>query len=142
VPVTGRETAYASPDEYAELAVPDLYVASYDSVVARRLYNVNCQPCHGPTLRGFLEPAESERAKMLKFINRGPLPVDLRGKSAVDASNGDLFAFISYGGRQGYSLISQGRATKSPMPAFRLLLTEEERWTLVIYLRSMQKPDG
>ena len=40
------------------------------------------------------------------------------------------------GGRQGLSARLRDRDSTSPMPEFRLLLTEDERWALVRYLRS------
>jgi len=48
---------------------------------------------------------------------------------------GEIFAFISEGGRQGYAFTSLGRESNSPMPPFRTLLSQEDRWALVIFLR-------
>ena len=138
VPVTGRELRYTTLDEYRELAVPDRFAAEYVQSGAQDLYSINCLVCHGPTLRGQQEEDETLRAKILRFAERGPLPADLTSDITVDSTDGELFAFISKGGRQGFAAIERGRASVSPMPEFQRLLTEDERWILVMYLRSQQ----
>ena len=72
------------------------------------------------------------------FITRGARPADLTADATRDASDGELFAFISEGGRQGYALVEAGQVSTSPMPAFKMLLTESDRWTLVKYLRGQE----
>jgi mono/diheme cytochrome c family protein len=53
-----------------------------------------------------------------------PLPKDLTDASHMNAlGDGELFYKISEGHR--------------PMPAFRKRLTEEQRWQLVLFLRSL-----
>ena len=125
VPVTGREVRYVSMDEYEQLAMPD---ASYDAAQAQRLFTVNCAVCHGESLKG--------DGPILEFMTRGPFPADLTAAATQDATDGALFGFISGGGRQGLAAKLRGRESSSPMPEFRLLLTEAERWGLVRYLRS------
>ena len=138
VPVTGRELRYASLEEYVTLEAPDRVVRAYDPTVAQRLYTINCMVCHGPTFRGSKETDPTKQAKVLPFMTRPPLPEDLIGQTSKDSTDGELFAFISNGGRQGYALRERGRESNSPMPEFRFLLTEDERWALVMYLRSVQ----
>ena len=92
--------------------------------------------CHGPTLRGSEEPDELQRAKILPFMDKGPLPADLNLDLTHTSTNGELFAFISNGGRQGLSAVLRGRVSASPMPEFQRLLSEDERWSLVQFLRS------
>ena len=135
VPVTGRELRYASLEEYKTLQAPD----TYDATRAQRLYTLNCTVCHGPTLRGAEEPDQAKQAKILPFMTRPPLPEDLTSQTTKDSTDGELFAFISNGGRQGYALRERDRESNSPMPEFRLLLAEDERWALVKYLRSVQE---
>lgn len=127
VPVTGRALRYASLEEYAPLAVPDGVNEGYDRVAAGELYRVNCQACHGAGMSG--------DGPVRPFMTRGAQPADLTNEVTQNSTDGELFAFISEGGRQGYALTSIGRQSTSPMPEFRLLLTEYERWALVKYLR-------
>ena len=128
VPVTGRELRYASLDEYGVLTVPDSAVASYDQASGQQLYNINCAVCHGPGLKG--------DGPILPFIDKGPEPADLTADLTRTSTDGELFGFISGGGRQGLAARLRDRESASPMPEFRLLLTEDERWMLVQFLRS------
>ena len=72
---------------------------------------------------------------MMEEKGMSPVPADLTLPLTQGSTDGELFAFITHGGRQGYLAIERGRESTSPMPAFRNLLSEEERWTLVQYLR-------
>ena len=147
VPVTGSELIYTSLDDYKELAIPDRFVQSYDQDRAQDLFDRNCQVCHGTSLTG--------DGVILRFWPRtedgvltGATPADLTKEPQVDedgnivlaatknASDGELFGFISRGGKQGLSLWLRGRESTSVMPEFFRLLTEAERWTIVQYLRS------
>jgi mono/diheme cytochrome c family protein len=128
VPVTGKEISYATMEEYQALTVPDRSAQSYDPASAQHLYQINCMVCHGEDLRG--------DGRIVQYIKSGPLPADLTLGITQDASDGELYAFISGGGRQGIASRLRGQVSRSPMPEFRLLLTEEERWTLVQLLRS------
>ncbi len=130
VPVTGKEVILASLDEYRPLTVPESARAVYDAQAATHLYNVNCMVCHGASMRG--------QGAMVPMMKRGAVPADLMGPLTSDATSGELFAFITHGGRQGYALIQAGRESVSPMPEFRYLLTEDERWQLVQYLMQAQ----
>ena len=130
VPRTGREPRYASLAEYAPLQVPTGFRDSYDQAEATELYRVNCLVCHGARMQG--------DGTMVKMMKTGPLPADLTSTLTADADDGELFAYVSNGGRQGYAAIERGRESQSPMPAFMNLLTEEERWWLVMYLRAGQ----
>lgn len=124
VPVTGAEVAYSSMDQYK--ALPR---TSSDVVAGQRLYQVNCQVCHGPNLDG--------RGPVVQYMTRGALPADLRADVTKNSTDGELYGFISCGGRQGCALRLAGKESQSPMPEFRRLLSEAERWALVAYLRGM-----
>jgi mono/diheme cytochrome c family protein len=132
VPVTGRERRYGTLAEYRELSIPDHLAGSYSPAVAQRLFEVNCVVCHGASLKG--------DGPIREFMERGPFPADLTSEATRNATDGDLFGFISGGGRQGLALTLLGRQSASPMPEFSLLLSEEERWALVQYLRSRTGP--
>ena len=131
VPITGREVSYTSLEEYAALSMPDAYAAAYEASAAKELYRVNCLVCHGESMTG--------DGMMSQHVTRGPLPADLMAEISSEASPGELFAFVSEGGRQGYATVLTGRPSTSPMPPFKSLLTEGERWMLVTYLMEMQE---
>lgn len=127
VPVTGREIEYASLEEYAPLTVPNSVDQTYDGGRAAELYRVNCLVCHGKGMSG--------DGLIVPFMTRGVKPADLNAQITQQSTDGELFAYITEGGRQGYALSSIGRESTSPMPRFKLLLSEEERWILVKFLR-------
>ena len=135
VPITGKEVRYTSLEEYSGLAISDRIASAYDPERAQALFVLNCQVCHGPTLRGSEEPDASARAPILDFMKRGPLPADLTVDITKSSTDGDLFGFITLGGRQGAAARIRDRRSTSPMPEFGLLLTEDERWMLVQFLR-------
>jgi mono/diheme cytochrome c family protein len=128
VPVTGRELRYSNQDEYGKLSVPEELAQSYDPAQAEKLYTINCVVCHADNLRG--------DGPIRSFMTRGPFPADLTADATRGSTDGELFGFISGGGRQGLALSAIGRESASPMPEFRLLLSEDDRWALVQYLRS------
>jgi mono/diheme cytochrome c family protein len=85
-----------------------------DLPVARKLYLDKCAECHGDTGKG-----DGPQGRMYD-----PQPKDLTDAAHMNAvSDGELFYKISEGHR--------------PMPAFRKRLTDEQRWQLVLFLRSL-----
>lgn len=130
VPVTGRELRYESLEEYGALKIPQRVLDSYDASHVAELFRVNCVVCHGASMTG-----DGSMGTMMKEKALAPLPANLMlPLTQASSTEGEIFAFISNGGRQGYALIERGKESNSPMPEFRLLLTEDERWTLVKYL--------
>ena len=127
VPMSGAQNRYESLEQYELLEAPAKVVTDYNNDTAAELYRVNCQVCHGSSMQG--------DGAIGSFITRGARPADLTADATRNASDGELFAFISEGGRQGYALVEAGQMSTSPMPAFKMLLTENDRWTLVKYLR-------
>jgi mono/diheme cytochrome c family protein len=119
VPITGAEIVYTSLDDYN--AAP---TKAGDAVAGQGLYSINCLVCHGAALDG--------NGPILAYNYSGVFPADLR---ATPSTDNELFAFISGGGSMGLSMRMLGRASSSPMPEFRLLLTEQERWDIVAYLK-------
>jgi len=80
---------------------------------ARDLYLENCAQCHGEKGRG-----DGPEATMYD-----PLPADLSNKKFNDGlTDGEIFYQISEG--------------KKPMPSFKLRFTEDQRWQLVLLVRS------
>ncbi|MCX6286251.1 MAG: cytochrome c [Bacteroidetes bacterium] len=76
------------------------------------LYMKNCQSCHGiPTKKNFAAIS--------------PTPGDLSEPKVGTQKDGELFFRITTG--------------KAPMPEFRNILTEDERWSVISFLRSFHK---
>ena len=82
------------------------------------LYRAHCLICHGETGRGD-GPAG---------LSVNPRPADFTKPQGIDDhSDGELFWYISHG------------IAGSSMPAFENILSEEERWILVHYIRSFSE---
>ena len=126
-----REIVPGSLAQYGELTIPQRVKDSYDPERVKELFRVNCSVCHGMAMRG-----DSAIAEMMDEKGLGPVPADLMAEITLESSDGEIFAFISRGGRQGYALIEAGQESRSPMPEFLYLLSEDDRWALVQYLRS------
>jgi len=76
------------------------------------IYLKNCQSCHGiPTKKNFASIV--------------PSPGDLSEPVVSSQKDGELFYRITNG--------------KAPMPEFRNILTEDERWSVISFLRSFHK---
>lgn len=82
----------------------------------KKLYERECLSCHGKTGRG-----DGSAAKDLE-VPPGDLTNATRMKAQTD---GELFWKITEG--------------RKPMPTFKKALSEEERWQLVHYLRTLVK---
>jgi len=86
---------------------------------ARVIYTDHCERCHGKTGKG-------DGPDATKFYTS---PRDLTDSSRMNAqSDGELFYKISEGRR--------------PMPEFKTKLTEEQRWQLVLLMRSLAGTDN
>ncbi len=139
VPISGKEVRPTSVVGYEPLVPTQEAVDAFNSTggaEAQRLYAVNCLVCHGIAFTGDGPITTLASAGGGLAMENGPFPADLTLPVTVDSTDGELFGFISGGGRQGLASILSGRQTRSPMPEFQLLLTEEERWQLVLYLRA------
>jgi mono/diheme cytochrome c family protein len=92
-------------------------IASDDDVLAegQRLYERNCRMCHGET--GLGDGPATARIK--------PAPPDITTADAQDRmTDGEMFYKITVG--------------KRPMREFESRLTEDERWSVVHYLRTLR----
>ena len=84
---------------------------------ARSIYLDKCSECHGDAGKG-----DGPQGKMYD-----PAPGNLTdAKHMSTLTDGELFYQISEGRR--------------PMPAFKKRLTEEQRWQLVLFVRSFAEP--
>lgn len=127
VPITGREVAYTL-GEAAGLVNP---VAATPATLQQGqvLYQVNCAVCHGATGLG-----DGPLKQRLEAAGYPRPPADLTISGAVAGSEGGLaFLVITNGFAGAFGLPSD----QFLMPPFGKLLTAEDRWTLVNYLRSI-----
>jgi cytochrome c oxidase cbb3-type subunit 2 len=86
------------------------------------LYKKNCEVCHAREGKGDIGP--SLQSKTFLYV-------------AEDVPDDDYFDVINNGTHQGGSL--DGRAEKGGMPGFSGTLSKDEIWSLVSYIRSLQK---
>jgi mono/diheme cytochrome c family protein len=101
------------PDEAKRVANP-LKASQADLPGARRLYLDKCSECHGDGGKG-----DGSQAKMYD-----PKPSDLTDAAHMNSvSDGELFYKVSEGHR--------------PMPAFKKRYSEEQRWQMVLFIRSL-----
>jgi putative copper resistance protein D len=111
--VAGQAMALdAYPTTYLRPAVPyqALSIAN-----GSRLYQVHCAVCHGVAGYG-----DGPAAAALN-----PRPANLTAKHTADHTVGDLFWWLSHG------------IKGSAMPGFHDRLSEEERWDLINFLRTL-----
>jgi mono/diheme cytochrome c family protein len=100
--------------EEAKRVVNPLQPSQANLPAARALYLDKCTECHGDAGNG-----DGSQAKMYD-----PRPTNFTDAARMNSvSDGELFYKISEGHR--------------PMPAFKKRYTEEQRWQLVLFLRSL-----
>ena len=132
------EVSY-SMAEARELRNP---VPRSDAMVALggQMFQVNCAVCHGAAGLGdgpMAERLEDAGYKGLYGADK-PAPADLTDSGPMVAKpDGEVYLIITKG--YGEALFS-GRASAKGfvMPPFAKLLTSEQRWALVQYIRSLQ----
>jgi len=115
---TQQGKPWVVPEEFKNLKNP-LAPSEANLSAARQLYGENCEQCHGPTGKG-----DGPQAWMQK-----PAPADLTDASRMrNVTDGEMFYQITEGRR--------------PMPSFKNRMTEDQRWELVLLLRSFSQPGG
>lgn len=108
-----RRGEWVIPEE-AALRENPLSPSPKNLEAARGLYKENCAECHGDTGKG-----DGPKGRKL-FTD----PSDLTSTARIGSlSDGALFYEISEGRR--------------PMPEFKTRMTEEQRWQLVLLMRSL-----
>jgi mono/diheme cytochrome c family protein len=118
-------------DFYKAFTNPDPGI--YDSQVGGELFRVNCSMCHGSKGAGGATTANGDAGGQGKvgfqlqehgYSLPPSLLEDLGSKNPVSKTDGELFGTITHGAYV--------------MPKFGNLLTQEERWQIVGYLRELQ----
>ncbi|HEY83518.1 MAG TPA: c-type cytochrome [Chloroflexi bacterium] len=109
------------PEEYTQLSAPFSLNDKKAIKAGKTLYRDNsCHLCHGARGNG--------EGRISPGLN--PRPIDLTdGALMARLDDGYLFWRISQGGSQPPFL--------SAMPAWEDMLTQEERWQIIVYLRSI-----
>lgn len=130
VPITGGEPAYTF-EEARDLENP----LAGDPQARERgagLFAVNCAVCHGPEGRGDGQMAAWWRAR------QGAVPpADLTSSVVANRTDGELYWILTNGFTSPENQV-QYPGGLTNMPAFGKLLTPEERWALVSYMRQLQ----
>lgn len=104
------------PQEYKSLKNP-LPASQANLHSARDIYFEECVQCHGERGHGDGPQARSHY----------PLPADLTDPKLLrNVTDGEIFYQISQGRR--------------PMPSFKNRLTQDQRWQLVLLMRSLSEP--
>lgn len=110
------QEVWVVPDEARAVENP---VALTDEALAagEESYGARCASCHGDTGKG--------DGRATRFIK--PAPADFSTVEARDRmTDGEIFYKITEG--------------KKPMPGMARTLSDEERWQVVHYLRTLQPP--
>jgi mono/diheme cytochrome c family protein len=111
-----KDMPWVVPEEVKKLKNP---IAPTESMLkaARGIYIDECAECHGEHGKG-----DGPKAMM-----HTPAPADLTDAGQMNkVTDGEIFYQISEG--------------RKPMPSFKKRLTEEQRWGLVLFVRSFSQP--
>lgn len=107
------------PEEFVSLTNPE---AGHEDAIAagEELFTTHCVTCHGPEGKGDGEGA----------ANLDPKPANLADSAMMgDMSDGYLFWRVSKGGAF--------EPFNSAMPAWEQTFTDEQRWQLISYVRTL-----
>jgi hypothetical protein len=114
--ITQENKPWIVPPEYKSLKNP-LTPSEPSLNAARQIYVDECAQCHGDRGKGDGPEARSHF----------PVPADLTDpKLLTNVTDGEIFYQISEGRR--------------PMPSFKRRLTEDQRWQIVLLVRSFSQP--
>lgn len=134
VPITGREVDHTLA-QARELEVPGAIAEDEGMTGATsgaELYRVNCAVCHGSGGNG--DGPMRARLQEAGYLNP---PADLTASGpTAGKSEGEVFQLITKGFGPTYGL-PEGQFL---MPPFRKLMTENDRWTLVYYIKQVLQP--
>ncbi|MFQ5954073.1 MAG: c-type cytochrome [Kiloniellales bacterium] len=86
----------------------------------RALYAMNCRPCHGDSVSGDGPMADAFKLRPINFTDTGTIETIVEGYTFWRVSNG------------GPGLPTEATPWDSAMPEWKLNLTEEERWKIIL----------
>ncbi|MFQ5783390.1 MAG: c-type cytochrome [Alphaproteobacteria bacterium] len=86
----------------------------------RALYAMNCRPCHGDSVGGDGPMADGFKLRPINFTDNGTIETIVEGYTFWRVTNG------------GPGLPTEATPWDSAMPEWKLNLTEEERWKIIL----------
>ncbi len=86
----------------------------------RALYSMNCRPCHGDSVAGDGPMADGFKLRPIDFTDNGTVETIVVGYTFWRVTNG------------GPGLPTEATPWDSAMPEWKLSLTEEERWKIIL----------
>ncbi len=86
----------------------------------RALYAMNCRPCHGDSVNGDGPMADGFKLRPINFTDSGTIETIVEGYTFWRVTNG------------GPGLPTEATPWDSAMPEWKLNLTEEERWKIIL----------
>ncbi len=86
----------------------------------RALYAMNCRPCHGDSVSGDGPMADGFKLRPINFTDNGTIETIVEGYTFWRVSNG------------GPGLPTEATPWDSAMPEWKLNLSEEERWRIIL----------
>ncbi len=86
----------------------------------RALYAMNCRPCHGDSVAGDGPMADGFKLRPINFTDNGTIETIVEGYTFWRVTNG------------GPGLPTEATPWDSAMPEWKLNLTEEERWKIIL----------
>ncbi len=110
----GQQTAWVAPAAAGSVKNPQ---AGNNSglAVAKAMYVANCGPCHGEKGKG-----DGPAAPGLN-----PRPADHTSAAVQSETDGSLFWKLSEG--------------RNPMPGYKKIFSDQQRWELINYIRTLAK---
>lgn len=86
----------------------------------RALYAMNCRPCHGDSVSGDGPMADGFKLRPINFTDNGTIETIVEGYTFWRVTNG------------GPGLPTEATPWDSAMPEWKLNLTEEQRWKIIL----------
>ena len=86
----------------------------------RALYAMNCRPCHGDSVSGDGPMADGFKLRPINFTDNGTIETIVEGYTFWRVANG------------GPALPTEATPWDSAMPQWKLNLTEDERWLIIM----------
>ncbi|PKB65791.1 MAG: hypothetical protein BZY82_06985 [SAR202 cluster bacterium Io17-Chloro-G3] len=128
VPITGRE-ANITLAQAREVENPfEITQATINQ--GAQLFEINCAVCHGTSGQG-----DGPMKDHLATAGYRSAPADLTSSGPSGAkSEGEIYLIIKDGFAKAYGL----PVNQFVMPPFQKLLTPEDRWAIVSYIRNLQ----